>query len=131
MPNHSYTATYAFNEYLQGQYREAVPLIIETVDELQREGLDIEFLGATQEIDGAGQLIRVTARYSAPSKGAIGRLNCEACLPASGPPLRRPAPAPDRRFSTPARGNGAVPEEGSGLPTPDPTRPRTSESERP
>lgn len=104
MPDHSYTVTYAFNGYLRGQYREAVSLIIETVDELQREGLDVEFLGATQEIDGAGHLIRVTARYSAPSKGVIGRLNCEAYLPASGPPLREPMSAPDRRFSTPAPG---------------------------
>lgn len=81
-----YTVTYAFNGYLQGEYSEAISLINETVAQLQREGVDIKFCGAIQTINSAGQLIRVTARYAAPSKGAIGRLNCRACLPASGPP---------------------------------------------
>jgi hypothetical protein len=55
---------------------------------MRREGVDIAFLGATQEINGAGQLIEVTARYDAPDKGTVGRLNCRACLPACGSPQR-------------------------------------------
>lgn len=85
--NH-YTVTYAFDGYLRGESSEAVPLITGTVTEMQRDGIAIEFLGATQEIDAAGQLVEVTARYAAPSKGTIGRLNCRARLPASGPPRR-------------------------------------------
>ncbi|MEF8789683.1 MAG: hypothetical protein V5A61_06115 [Haloarculaceae archaeon] len=81
-----YNVTYAFNGYLRGAYAEPVRLITETVAEMRREGVDIEFLGATQEINPSGQLIEATARYSAPSKGTVGRLNCRACLPASGPP---------------------------------------------
>lgn len=86
MARSRYTATYAFNGYLRGEYSEAISRITETVAQMQRENIEIEFHGATQEINGAGQLIAVTARYEAPSKGAIGRLNCRACLPASGPP---------------------------------------------
>lgn len=57
-----------------------------TVTEMQCDGIAIEFLGATQEIDAAGQLVDITARFAAPSKGTVGRLNCRGCLPASGPP---------------------------------------------
>lgn len=81
-----YTVTYAFNGYLRGEYSEAISRISETVAQLQREGVDVEFCGATLNINGTGQLITVSARYEAPSKGAIGRLNCRGCLPASGPP---------------------------------------------
>lgn len=90
-----YTVTYAFNGYLRGEYSEAISRISETVAQLQREGVDIEFCGATQEINGAGQLIAVTARYEAPSKGAVGRLNCRACLPATGSPQRDEKDAPE------------------------------------
>jgi len=86
MSNSKYTATYTFNGYLRGEYAEAVSLISETVDRMREEGIDIAFLGATQEINGAGQLIELTARYDAPSKGTVGRLNCRACLPACGSP---------------------------------------------
>jgi hypothetical protein len=86
MSNSKYTATYAFNGYLRGEYAEAIALISETVDEMQREGVDIAFLGATQKINGAEQLIELTARYDAPNKGTVGRLNCRACLPACGSP---------------------------------------------
>lgn len=85
-----YTATYAYNGYLRGAYAESISRIRETAAEMRREGTDIEFLGATQRIDGDGQLIEVTARYEAPSKGAVGRLNYRACLPTSGSP--RPVP---------------------------------------
>jgi hypothetical protein len=96
-----YTVTYVFNGYLRGVYSESISRISETVAQLQREGVDIEFCGATQEINGAGQLISVTARYEAPSKGAIGRLNCRACLPATGPPQDdgKDASQPARRHS--------------------------------
>lgn len=86
MSSSQYTAAYVFNGYLRGEYSEAISLITETVTQMQREGIDIEFLGATQEINAAGQLIEVTARYAAPSKRTVGRLNCRACLPASGSP---------------------------------------------
>lgn len=81
-----YTVTYAFNGYLRGEYSEAISRISETVAQLQREGVDIEFCGGTLNINSAGQLITATARFEAPSKGAVGRLNCRACLPASGSP---------------------------------------------
>lgn len=81
-----YTVTYVFNGYLRGEYSESISRISESITQLQREGVDIEFCGATQKINGAGQLIAVTARYEAPSKRTIGRLNCRACLPATGPP---------------------------------------------
>lgn len=83
-----YTNRYTFNGYLRGEYSKAISLIDDTVAEMQREGTDIEFRGATQEINAEGQLIEVTARYAAPSKGTVGRLNCRACLPASGSPQR-------------------------------------------
>lgn len=88
MSRSRYETTYAFNGYLRGEHWKAISLISETLEELQREGIDIEFLGATQEINAAGQLTEVTARYAAPSEGAIGQLNCRACLPACGPPQR-------------------------------------------
>lgn len=84
----TYTSTYAFNDYLRGEYSEPISLIEETVVQMQREGIDIEFLGATQRINGTGQLIECTARYAASSKGTVGQLNWRACLPASGPPQR-------------------------------------------
>ena len=83
-----YTVTYAYNGYLRGEYSDAISRISETVAQLQREEVDIEFCGATQQINGSGQLVTVTARYEAPNKGAIGRLNCRGCLPASGPPQK-------------------------------------------
>jgi hypothetical protein len=92
MSRQRYTATYTFNGYLRGEYGKPIARISETAAEMRREGVDVEFLGATQEINAAGQLIAVTARYVAPSKGTIGRLNCRACLPASGSPRAdRPA----------------------------------------
>jgi hypothetical protein len=94
MSHNVYTATYAFNGYLRGNYAEAVSLITETAARMRREGAEIEFLGATQEINGAGQLIEVTARYAAPTEGTVGRLNCRACLPATGPPRRNEEDAP-------------------------------------
>lgn len=83
-----YTVTYTFNSYLRGEYAKAIARIRETITELHREGVEITFLGATLEINGAGQLITTTARYEAPTKGTIGRLNCRARLPACGQPQR-------------------------------------------
>lgn len=84
-----YAVTYSFDGYLSGQDPDPVSLITETVTEMQRDGTAIAFLGATQEIDPSGQLIETTARYLASNKGTIGRLNCRACLPASGSPQRQ------------------------------------------
>jgi hypothetical protein len=86
MTKNSYMVTYAFDGYIREECGEATSLIIETIAEMRRDGIDIELLGATQEINSVGQLIEVTASYAAPNKGTIGQLNCRACLPASGPP---------------------------------------------
>lgn len=86
MPKKSYIVTYAFDGYMREECEEATSLVVETIAEMRRDGINIEFLGATQQINSAGQLIEVTARYAAPSKGTIGQLHCRACLPASGPP---------------------------------------------
>lgn len=83
-----YTATYTFNGDRRQQPDEAISLIRETVRGLQGEGIDIEFHGATAEINVAGQVIELTARYTAPSKGTVGRLSTQAGLPASGSPQR-------------------------------------------
>lgn len=88
MTNQRYTVTYAFNGYLNGAYAEAVERIDEAVARMRDEGESIDFLGATQEINAAGQLVEMSARYAAPNKGAVGRLNCRACLPATGGPRR-------------------------------------------
>lgn len=77
---------YSFDCHRSPTCSEVVSIITETVARMQREGIDIRFLGATQEIDATGELIAVDARYAAPNKGSIGWLNCRACLPASGPP---------------------------------------------
>lgn len=83
-----YTCVYTFNGYLREEYAEAISLITETIADMQHEGINIKFLGATQEVNSTGQLTELTARYAAPTKGAIGYLNYRACLPASGQPQR-------------------------------------------
>jgi hypothetical protein len=79
-----YSVTYAFNGYLLGDRESVVSLITETVSQMQEQGIDIEFLGATQVVDASGELRTATVRYSAPRKRTIARLNCRACLPPSG-----------------------------------------------
>lgn len=83
-----YTATYTFNGRRRQPPDEAISHIRETVSGMQDEGIDIEFLGATGEIDTAGKIVEVTARYRAPSEGNIGWLNWRAGLPACGSPQR-------------------------------------------
>lgn len=90
-----YAVTYAFNGYLRGDYAEAVSRIRNTIEELHREQREIEFCGATLEINRAGQLITATAWYEAPNKGTIGRVNCRARLPACGQPERAEADTTD------------------------------------
>lgn len=87
-----YTATYTFNGHRRQPPDEAISCIRETVTGMQDEGIDIKFLGATGEIDTAGQMVEVTARYRAPSEGTIGWLNWRAGLPASGSPQRTDTP---------------------------------------
>lgn len=84
-----YEVTYSFDGYLAVQCPDPVPLITESVADMQRNGIPLAFLGATQEIDPSGHPIETTVRFSAPSKGTIGRLNCRARLPASGSPQRQ------------------------------------------
>lgn len=86
-----YTVTYAFNGHLRGEYAEAISRILKTVGELHREGVEVEFLGATMDINRAGQPITIKARYEAPTKGTIGWLNYRARLPACGEPQRKEA----------------------------------------
>lgn len=84
-----YIVTYWFEGYPHSQHPEPVSLIAETVSDMQRAGIDIALLGATQEYDPSGRLTKTTAEYSAPTKGTIGRLNCRASLPACGSPQRQ------------------------------------------
>lgn len=88
MTNQRDTVTYAFDGSLNGAYAEAIERIREAEGRMSEEGERIDFLGATQEINAAGQLVEMSARYAAPSKGAVGRLNCRARLPATGGPKR-------------------------------------------
>lgn len=83
-----YSVTYGYNGYLRGKYHKCIDAVTDAIEELQAEDVDVEFLGATQEINGAGQLVEVTVRFAAPTKGTLGRLNCRGCLPACGPPRR-------------------------------------------
>lgn len=64
-----YTSVYAFDGYLRAEHPDVITLITETVTEMQGEGIDIEFLGATREFDSAGRATEVTVRYAAPNKG--------------------------------------------------------------
>ena len=86
-----YTATYAFGDDSRTDYGDVIWLIRETIAETQQTGLDIEFLGATREVDTAGHLVELTVRYEAVSKAAIAYLNWRAGLPASGSPQVAPA----------------------------------------
>lgn len=83
-----YTVTYGFNGHLRRKADKAISLIGETVMGMQAEGIDIDFLGATGELNTSGQVIELTARYTAPNEGTVGRLNWRAGLPASGSPQR-------------------------------------------
>jgi len=99
-----YAVTYAFNGYLRGAHGNATSQICDTASTMQCEGIDVEFLGATLEVDADGQLIEVTARYLAPTRGTIAQLNCRACLPACGPPR-----ATDRQPAGRVRGGTPAP----------------------
>lgn len=83
-----YKATYTFHGHRRQPFDEVISCIRETVTGMQDEGIDIEFLGATGEIDTAGKIVEVTARYRASSEGTIGWLNWRGGLPASGSPQR-------------------------------------------
>lgn len=87
-----YTATYTFNGHRRQPLGEPIAYLRETVTGMQAEGIDIEFLGATGEIDSTGQLVEVTAGYLAPGEGTIGWLNWRAGVPASGSPQRIDTP---------------------------------------
>lgn len=99
-----YTVAYAFNSFPHEE-DDPIPMITETVAKMGQKGIDIEFLGATLEIDGQGQVVAVSVRYSAQSKGTIERLNCRADLLASGPPQLRTR-------DEPALDSGPVPVAG-------------------
>lgn len=82
---HRYTVTYAFSGNRRGASTDAISRIRETIAEHQHVGSTVEFLGATQTIDGDGHPSEVTVRYEATSKGSIAWLNWQAGLPACGP----------------------------------------------
>lgn len=93
-PNH-YTVSYCFRHQRREGHRDAVGLVLRAVAALQRQGVELRFLGATQELDATGRPVDVTVRFAAPSKGTIGQLNCLAGLPASGAPQRIQRSGPD------------------------------------
>lgn len=89
-----YTVTYAFDDGNGGRAR-VVGRIREAVSELQREGRELVFLGATRALDDAEQLRTVTVRFEARTQGVLGLLNCRALLPACGAPRRVDTEASD------------------------------------
>ena len=86
----TYEVTYAFNGYPRGDYEGIVDRALGVLSSLRADGVDIEFRGATAELNRAGQVLTVRARFAAPDEGAVGRLNCRAVLPVSG--IRRIEP---------------------------------------
>ena len=87
MSRKRYTVTYTLSGHAWTECSDPIATITTTVAEMQTEGIEIDFAGATQEINADGNPIAVTARYTAPNKGTIGRCNWRSRLPASGPPL--------------------------------------------
>lgn len=88
MSQKRYQTTYVFNGERPSDHREELTRIVQAVDDLQASGTEIEFLGATQHIDGDGRIEAMEARYAAPTKGSVGHLNVRAGLPASAQPVR-------------------------------------------
>ena len=88
MSRNLYKVTYAFGKSARTEYRHPVATIIGAVRRMQNEDIEIEFVGGTQEVNANGYPIEVTARFTAPTKGTIGRWNCRTGLPASGPPVQ-------------------------------------------
>lgn len=82
----TYIAAYTINPAVSDSKR-TVDDILTAVEELNEEGVSIEFLGARQTIDGDGNVVEITASYTAPTKGTIGRLNVRGELPACGTPV--------------------------------------------
>jgi hypothetical protein len=86
----TYEVTYAFNGYPRGDYGGIVDRTRRALSSLRAAGVDIRFRGATVELNRAGQVLTVSARFAAPDESAVGRLNCRAVLPVSG--IRRLEP---------------------------------------
>jgi hypothetical protein len=105
MTTNRYTVTYVFADSWRGAHTDVVSVITDTVVALRREGVDVELLGSTRNVGGQNEPTEVVARYAAPTKGAIGRLNWRANLPASGPPQRQPRDdtAVEPRLPSPVR----------------------------
>jgi hypothetical protein len=80
----TYEVTYAFNGYPRGDYGGIIDRTRRALSSLRAAGVDIRFRGATVELNKAGQVLAVSARFAAPDEGAVGRLNCRAVLPVSG-----------------------------------------------
>lgn len=86
----TYEVTYAFNGYPRGDYEGILDRAEGALSSLRADGVDIAFDGATAELNAAGQVLAVQARFVAPDEGAVSRLNCRAVLPTSG--IRRIEP---------------------------------------
>ena len=102
MPMNRYDVTYAFDDTARKEYSDPIKVITATVSSMQNENIEIDFLGAIQEINANGDSVKVTARYTASTKGEIGRCNCRAQLPASGPPKS------SREIDSPADQSGST-----------------------
>lgn len=89
MVENRYTATYSLAGDEQEMNESTIEKITRTVRTMQQEDIDIEFLGAEQSIDANGDVVEVTVRYVAPTKGTIGRLSVLAELPTCGSPIHQ------------------------------------------
>jgi hypothetical protein len=83
-----YLVSYGFDEHRWDGHHDAIESVLRAVAGLQRKGVEIRFLGATQQLNATGRVVDITARYAAPNKGTVGRLNFRARLPANGAPQR-------------------------------------------
>ena len=86
----TYEVTYTFEGHHRGDYGGFVDRVGRALSSLRAAGVDIRFRGATVELNRAGQVLTVSARFAAPDESAVGRLNCRAVLPVSG--IRRVEP---------------------------------------
>ena len=103
MPTNRYDVTYAFDERAREKHVDPIDIITATVSRMQHDNIEIDFGGAIQEVNASGELVEVTARYIAPTKGTIGRCNCRTRLPASGPPKLGRDSTPPAEQSGPTR----------------------------
>ena len=86
MTQKKYIATYSLDSITTSNGH-VVDSIIDTVETLKEEGVPIDFLGAKQTLDADGSVVEITAQFTAPTKGTVGRLNVRGQLPACSTPV--------------------------------------------